>query len=123
MRRAPYFPLLLWLALALPCFGANSPRNFGGVGIDGVPWADGSIVVKQLVAGGPAHLAGIRPGDIVTHIDGKATKGSNFNEMVHYRLRGLDGTKVTLRIRRPGSAAPLTFTLTRRQMTAPGGKR
>lgn len=96
---------------------AVSAKNFGGVGIDGVPWADGRIVIKQLVAGGPAHLAGIKAGDIITHIDGKATAGSDFKEMVEYRLRGRAGTPVTIKISRSGELKPYTFKLVRRQLT------
>ena len=107
---------------AAACIAAISSKNFGGVGIDGVPWADGRIVVKQLVAGGPAQLAGIRVGDVITHIDGKATEGSNFKEMVEYRLRGKAGTTVLIRIRRPGEIKPHTFKLVRRQLTIPPKK-
>ncbi|NVN98643.1 MAG: PDZ domain-containing protein [Geobacteraceae bacterium] len=103
-------------------FATVTAKNFGGVGIDGVPWADGKIVVKQIVAGGPAHLAGIKAGDIITHIDGKATEGSDFKEMVEYRLRGRAGTPVTIKIRRPGELKPYTFTLIRRQLTIPPKK-
>lgn len=97
-------------------------NKFGGVGIDGAPWADGRIVVKQVVAGGPAHLAGIRAGDVITHIDGKATEGSNFKEMVEYRLRGREGTAVMIKVRRPGELKPYTFKLVRRQLTIPAKK-
>jgi C-terminal processing protease CtpA/Prc len=112
--------LLLALILALlplaPAWAGNSANDFGGVGIDGVPRADGQIEVRQLVTGGPAHLAGIRIGDIITHIDGKPTAGSDFKNMVEHRLRGRAGTKVLLTISRPGEAKPLHFTLVRRQL-------
>lgn len=101
---------------------ADSARNFGGVGIDGVPWADGQIVVRQLVAGGPAHLAGIKAGDIITHIDGKPTKGSVFRQMVDFRLRGQAGTTVQLTIHRPGQEKPLHFSLVRRKLIIGAGK-
>lgn len=100
-------------------FAAVSSKKFGGVGIDGAPWADGRIVIKQLVAGGPAHLAGIRVGDVITHIDGKATTGSNFREIVEFRLRGRAGTTVMIKIHRPGEIKRYTFTLVRRQLTIP----
>ena len=109
--------LLLVLQTASGGVAALDAKNFGGVGIDGAPWADGRIVVKQLVAGGPAQLAGIKVGDIITHIDGKATEGSDFRGMVEYRLRGRAGTAVTIRIRRPGESKPYTFNLVRRQLT------
>lgn len=114
--------LLLLLLIAVPATAANSARNFGGVGIDGAPWADGRIVVKQVVEGGPAHQAGIKVGDVITQIDGKPTEGSNFREMVQYRLRGKAGTPVTLVIRRPGEIKRHKFTLIRRQLVIPPQK-
>jgi C-terminal processing protease CtpA/Prc len=94
----------------------NNARNFGGVGIDGVPRADGRIEVRQLVTGGPAHLAGIRIGDIITHIDSKPTRGSDFRDIVEHRLRGRAGTKVIISILRPGQEKPLGFRLIRKQL-------
>ena len=111
--------MLTMLFMAAPAAAANSSRNFGGVGIDGAPWADGRIVVKQVVAGGPAHLAGVKAGDVITQIDGKPTEGSNFKEMVEYRLRGRAGTEVTIVVRRPGETKPYRFTMTRRQLVIP----
>jgi C-terminal processing protease CtpA/Prc len=101
---------------AQPVYAANSEDNFAGVGIDGRPLPDGQIKVEQIVASGPAQLAGIRAGDIITHIDGSATRGGRFQELVQKRLRGVAGSKVVLRIQRKGSDKPLTFTLTRRQL-------
>lgn len=114
--------IALLVLSALPTLAANSASNFGGVGIDGVPWANGQIVIKQMVTGGPAHLAGIKIGDIITHIDGKPTEGSNFQDVVEHRLRGTAGTKVMLKIRRPGTGKTMTFTLTRRQMVTAKAK-
>jgi C-terminal processing protease CtpA/Prc len=119
-----FFALLLTvLVSALPAGAANSSRDFGGVGIDGVPRADGTIAVRQLVLGGPAQLAGIKAGDIITRIDGKATLGSDFKDMVEHRLRGRAGSKVLLQVWRPGSAKPLTFNLVRRQLELPGARK
>jgi len=111
--------MLLILPTISAGIAAPLAKNFGGVGIDGAPWADGRIVVKQLVAGGPAQLAGVKAGDIITHIDGKTTEGSDFKQMVEYRLRGRAGTPVTIKIRRPGDLKPYTFNLVRRQLIIP----
>ena len=110
--------LILFAAFLLPSRGdaGNSARNFGGVGIVGAPLADGRIVVRQLVTGAPAHLAGVRIGDIITSIDSKQTKGSDFNDIVEHRLRGRAGTKVLIVIQRPGQEKPLRFILVRRQL-------
>ncbi len=120
MWKTLFLAFILTLLPFAPAGAANSATNFGGVGIDGVPRADGQIVVRQLVTGGPAHLAGIRIGDIITHIDGKPTLGSNFKDMVEHRLRGRAGTKVLLTITRPGEAKSLHFTLVRRQLVTKG---
>lgn len=117
------FSILLVMAMLNGAAVAATPRAFGGVGIDGVPWKDGSIVVKQLVLGGPAQLAGMRAGDIITRIDGTPTKGSDFKEMVEHRLRGRAGTTVELRVSRPGYQQPLTFKLVRRQLTLPASRK
>jgi len=119
MIRRLFVLLTCLLPLAGTAQGANSARDFGGVGIDGVPRSDGTIVVRQLVNGGPAHVAGVKPGDIITRIDGKATFGSDFKEMVERRLRGRSGTPVLIQVSRPGTAKTLTFNLVRRQLALP----
>lgn len=111
------FFLLFWL-MPLPLLAANSANNFGGIGIDGAPRADGEIVIRQIVLGGPAQQAGMKIGDVITHIDGKATRGSSFQQMVEYRLRGQAGTPVEITFYRPrGKSRKLT--LTRRQLIVP----
>lgn len=111
--------MLLLICLTATGWCANSASNFGGVGIDGAPMADGRIVVRQLVNGGPAHLAGMRVGDVITHIDGHPTAGSDFNAMVATRLRGRAGTPVRIKVIRAGNPRPLNFLLKRRQMVLP----
>lgn len=111
------FVFVFWLvALSLPAWAANSATDFGGIGIDGVPLKNGQIVVKQIVTGSPAHQAGIRTGDVITHIDGKATLGSNFESMVQKRLRGQSGTPVVLKIKRSGEEKLQTHKLIRQQL-------
>ena len=108
---------LIWLlALTLPAWSANSDTDFGGVGIDGIPFKNGQIAVRQIIIGSPAHKCGIRTGDIITHIDGKLTMGSNFQDMVKKRLRGLSGTVVILKIKRDGEEKLLTYKLIRQQL-------
>ncbi|GFO70684.1 hypothetical protein GMLC_42630 [Geomonas limicola] len=119
MIRRVFITFILLLSLVPVAWGGNTSRDFGGVGIDGVPRSDGTILVRQLVTGGPAHRAGIRPGDVITRIDGKATFGSDFKEMVEHRLRGRAGTSVLIQVRRPGETKSLTFSLMRRQLEIP----
>lgn len=102
------------LFLAAAAWGG---QGFGGVGIDGIPREDGTIAVRQLVLGGPAQLAGIKAGDIITQIDGTPTAGKEFKFLVERRLRGRAGTPVLIVIRRPGNPKSLSFNLIRRQLS------
>lgn len=111
--------LLCLMILSLPAWAANSETDFGGVGIDGTALKNGQIIIRQIISGGPAHQAGIRSGDIITHIDGKATLGSDFHSMVQKRLRGVSGTPVVLKIKRDGADKLQTYRLIRRQIVLP----
>lgn len=111
--------ILIFVLLALPGYSLGA-APFGGVGIDGVPRADGTIVVRQLVVGGPAHLAGIKAGDIITQVDGTPTAGTDFKFIVERRLRGRAGTPVLILVRRPGNPKTLSFKLVRRQLNVAG---
>jgi C-terminal processing protease CtpA/Prc len=115
MRKIWFF-LLVMALLLVTSFVVQAAASFGGVGIDGVPQSNGEIKVRQLVAGGPAHLAGVKVGDLITHIDGTPTKGSDFTTIVNRRLRGKVGSRVVLTVKRSGSEKPLRFTLTRREL-------
>lgn len=108
--------MLLFAVSILPAYGDGGAAAFGGVGIDGVPRADGTIVVRQLVAGGPAHVAGVKAGDVITQVDGTPTAGSDFKFIVERRLRGRAGTPVLILVRRPGNPKTLGFKLVRRQL-------
>jgi S1-C subfamily serine protease len=48
------------------------------VGIsEGTPGADAGVVVRGLLAGGPAEQAGIRNGDVITAVDGVPVDSAN----------------------------------------------
>jgi len=68
-------------------------------------------VISPLV-GTPAQRMGIQAGDKITEIDGKTTKGITVDDAVS-KLRGIPGTKVTIKIWREGFSQPLAFTITR----------
>jgi carboxyl-terminal processing protease len=70
------------------------------------------VVVISPVAGGPAYRAGIRPGDVIDAVDGKA--GANLTPSdVADLVRGPAGTTVRISIVRPNSPQPIEFTLVR----------
>jgi S1-C subfamily serine protease len=78
-------------------------------------WTRRSIIGAQLVSegkegakvvdvspGGPAELAGVRPGDVITAIDGKDVRGNATRDVVRILRKVEPDTKVKLRVMRDG---------------------
>jgi carboxyl-terminal processing protease len=85
--------------------------EFGGLGIE-VTMEDGLVKVVTPIDDTPAAKAGIRAGDIITHIDDEAVQGLTLNQAVE-KMRGLVNTKIRLKIVRKGSDVPIDVSLTR----------
>ena len=85
--------------------------NYGGLGLT-VTMEDGAVKVIAPTRGTPADQAGIKPGDFITHIDGRLFYGGTLDEAVE-RMRGTPGTSVRLTIVRPGRDRPFDVTVTR----------
>ncbi|RME28558.1 MAG: PDZ domain-containing protein [Deltaproteobacteria bacterium] len=79
---------------------------------------DAGIVVEEVFAEGPAGRGGLRPGDRLLRIDGVSTLGMDLDDAVD-RIRGEEGTPVTLLLRRPGRDAPFSLTLVREEVDIP----
>lgn len=84
--------------------------EFGGVGME-VAVENGVLKVISPIEGSPADIAGIKPGDLITEIDGKTTRGMVVYDAVKL-LRGPKGTTVTVTVQRDGEASR-DITLTR----------
>lgn len=65
--------------------------------------------------GSPAQAAGLKPGDVVTKVDGTSLDGLTI-DAARGRIRGKAGTTVTLTIERAGTAA-FDVTITRAKIT------
>jgi carboxyl-terminal processing protease len=85
--------------------------EFGGLGIE-VTAEGGYIRVISPIDETPAARAGVKPGDLITHIDGTSTQGLTLNEAVE-KMRGPPRTDIKLTIRRQDVTAPIELTLTR----------
>ena len=90
--------------------------SFGGVGVMFQILND-TVNVIEVVAGGPSEGVGILPGDMILEANGKKLSGVKAtSEDVFSTLRGKEGTKVKVTIKRKSSAKPLTFDITRGQI-------
>src|SRR3981081_1104708 len=85
--------------------------EFGGLGIE-VTQEEGLIKVVAPIDETPAAKAGIRAGDIITHLDDEAVQGLTLNQAVE-KMRGQVNTKIRLKVMRKGLDKPLEVTIVR----------
>ena len=71
-------------------------------------------LIRDVIEGGPADRAGVKKDDLIELIDGVDTKGMDLREAVD-RLRGQEGTDVTIKVRQPKINNSRTYTITRGQ--------
>jgi carboxyl-terminal processing protease len=87
--------------------------EFGGLGIE-VTMENGLVKVVSPIDDTPAFRAGIKPGDMITHLNGEAVMGLTLNEAVE-KMRGPVNTDLKLTIRREGRE-PFDVAVTRAQI-------
>jgi carboxyl-terminal processing protease len=88
--------------------------SFEGIGAV-VTMEDGELTVVSPIAGGPAEEQGIKAGDKVLEIDGESTSEMNLTEAV-LKIRGPQGTKVTLLILHLGETTPVEVEMIREEV-------
>lgn len=87
--------------------------SFGGVGVSFQILND-TVMVIEVVSGGPAEKVGLLAGDRILEANGKKLSGAGASsDDVFNTLRGKEGTDVTLKIKRSSSVKPLEFNVTR----------
>ncbi len=88
--------------------------KYYGLGIIIQKHGDRLVVIAPL-EGTPAYRLGIQPGDVISHIEGESTKPiSSFQAL--QKLRGRNGTKITITIVREGLDEPMDLTITREEI-------
>ena len=85
--------------------------EFGGLGIE-VTMEDGLVKVVSPIDDTPAAKAGIKPGDYIAAIDNGPVQGMALNDAID-KMRGPEGSKVTLTILRQGQKKPFDVVLAR----------
>jgi carboxyl-terminal processing protease len=92
----------------------SSSGEYSGVGIE-VSMQDEQVVVISPIEGSPAALAGIRSGDVIVTIDGIAVNPMSLADTIG-RMRGKEGTSVSIGVERDGSPEPLVFSVKRQRV-------
>lgn len=85
--------------------------SFEGIGAVLMKRGD-EILVENPMEGQPAFKAGLRAGDVIVSVDGKAVGGLELQKVVK-RIRGSKGSTVVLTVQRLGEARDLTFSIER----------
>ena len=86
--------------------------RFPGIGIT-FQLSKDTIIVIEVIAGGPSDRAGLLAGDRIVSIDDKPIVGTIDANAVKEKLRGPKGSKVKLGVVRDNKKAPISFVITR----------
>ena len=70
---------------------------------------EGGITITDVTPEGPADQAGLKIGDVIIAVEGESTTELGMDETKN-RIRGEEGTEVTLTIRRDGTEQDVTIT-------------
>jgi C-terminal peptidase prc len=89
--------------------------KFEGIGAY-VEMVDHRFTITAPIVGSPAEAAGVKAGDVVTHVDDQDISGQTINEIIN-QVRGHAGTTVKLTILRQGQAQEVV--VTRGEITIP----
>ena len=100
-------------------FNENAKSTQVGIGAELSQVASFLYVIAPM-KGSPADQAGIRAGDIIEYIDGKATRDISLYDAKQL-LNGASGSEVKLRVLRANSR-PLTLTVKRSSFRAPAAE-
>src|SRR5499433_2288770 len=99
-------------------FRAGNKSGQVGIGAE-LSMAASFLYVVAPIKGSPADQAGVRAGDIIEYIDGKATRDISLYD-ARQLLNGAAGTEVKLRILR--APRPMTVTVKRGTFRAPAAE-
>ncbi|MDW4274261.1 PDZ domain-containing protein [Staphylococcus saprophyticus] len=88
-------------------FNEDVSGDFVGIGAE-MQKKGNQIQITSPMKQSPAEKAGIQPKDVVTKVNGKSIKGQPLEAIVK-KVRGKQGTKVTLTIERGGQAHDITI--------------
>ena len=85
----------------------STSGSYAGIGVE-VAAGKGGVSVVRRMPDSPAERAGIQTGDVIVKIDGQAVDPADLDAAIA-RMRGPDGSRIRLAVRRDGAAALLEF--------------
>jgi hypothetical protein len=85
-------------------------RTYSGIGVE----IDGNVIAR-VMAGQPAHLAGLKSGDVIIHVEGEYVANLPWTELVR-RIRGEKGVAVALTITRPSTGETFELEIVRAEI-------
>jgi carboxyl-terminal processing protease len=90
---------------------SETSGQFGGIGLE-LTEKGGLLQVVSPIDGTPAARAGIRPGDLITAVNGKSVVGLSVDDAIT-AMRGRPNTQLRLTVKRDGVDSPIVLKLTR----------
>lgn len=102
---------------SLAAFNEQIEGRFSGIGLSVVPVRRG-LRVERVFPGSPAAGAGIEPGDVVVSVEGESIAGLGSAEATS-RIKGPEGTEVTIGVRDGESGEVSELELTRAEVSLP----
>ena len=88
--------------------------EYGGIGIS-INRRNGWVTVISPIPGTPGERAGLRAGDAIIEVNGESTRDWT-DDFAVSKLRGPKGSKVDIKIARPGVDEPIPFEITRAEI-------
>lgn len=98
-------------------FAQDLSGSFEGIGVE-VGLRNNQLTIVAPLKGTPGEKAGLKPGDVITKIDGKDATDMSVEEAVKL-IRGKGGTEVTLSIFRKGWSEVKDIKITRETIVVP----